>query len=244
MVAKWNEAKIRKLLNENPLAVERAILAIYDRQTADEKATSDTRHHNARGFSAAHAKRGSYYGRWIRSGRHLSGHHVQKAREIALHYVSQLLLVAQEKAKSEQPARQRYMGGDKPMSDFEARVRDYMRQTGQPRDAAEHVVRNVLAGKCPDGCCGGEVEERARRIEDEEDGREQYKNALFEHNAEREMQRMEAEGDREQTRREELAKAQAKATMESSKCLRRVNKNLSCFCASCAPDAPPPYGET
>lgn len=33
-----------------------------------------------------------------------------------------------------------------------------MRQTRESRNNTERVVRNVIAGKCPDGCCGGENE--------------------------------------------------------------------------------------
>lgn len=213
MVAgKWNEAKIRKLLNESTEAVERALVAIYERQTADEKATSDTRHNNSRGFSACHAKRGSYYARWIKSGKHLSGQHVQKGRAIALHYVSQLLDIAKSKAQG--PAQ----------TTFETKVQDYMRQTGEPRRNAESVVRNVMAGKCPDGCCGGEHAE----------------------DVERAMQRMEAEGDRAQTVREERAKFEARSRMEA-RCTKGILRDIPCFCAVCVsdgPDAPPPYGET
>ena len=95
MKTKHTTKTIRDLLARNDLAVERAILAIYARQTADEKATSDTRHTNARGFSAAHASRGSYYARWIASGRHLTGVHLTTARELSLHYTRQLLDIAE-----------------------------------------------------------------------------------------------------------------------------------------------------
>jgi hypothetical protein len=40
-------------------AIGRALVHLFNRQTEDEKATSDTRHHNARGFTPADAKRGS-----------------------------------------------------------------------------------------------------------------------------------------------------------------------------------------
>lgn len=94
----WNKERIAKLLNENDKAVERAIIAIYDRQTQDEKATSDTRHNNGRGFRANHASKGSYYARWCLGGRRLTGHHLANARKIALHYTQQLADVANAKA--------------------------------------------------------------------------------------------------------------------------------------------------
>lgn len=142
----WNEAKIKKLLNENDRAVERAIVAIYDRQTQDEKATSDTRHVNHRGFRANHASKGSYYARWVLGGRRLTGFHLDNARTIVMHYHKQLAEIANA----------RETGKAKIANTFEAQVQAYMRQTGEPRNNAENVVRNVIAGKCPDGCCGGE----------------------------------------------------------------------------------------
>ena len=145
----WNEAKITKLLNENDRAVERAIVAIYDRQTQDEKSASDTKHRNGRGFRANHGTKGSYYARWVLGGRRLTGHHLENARKIALHYVKQLAIVANAKAGA----------APKIENTFEVQVQTYMRQTGESRRNAESVVKNVMAGKCPDGCCGGEEEE-------------------------------------------------------------------------------------
>lgn len=101
MTNKWNKATIAALLKTSDKAVNRAMIVIYDRQTQDEKAVADTRHSNKRGFSAAHAKKGSYYGRWCKSGRALTAHHLVKAREIALHYAQQLADEANAKAARE-----------------------------------------------------------------------------------------------------------------------------------------------
>lgn len=94
------ESEIVSLLNTNPKAVERAMVVIYDRQTADEKADSTTRHSNNRGFSACTDKRGSYYARWVLSGRSLTGHHLIKARKIAIFHRKQLLEAAKAKKAS------------------------------------------------------------------------------------------------------------------------------------------------
>jgi hypothetical protein len=112
------EAQIIAVLNSNPKAVERAMVVLYDRQTADEKATSTTRHHNQRGFSGSTDKRGTYYARWVLGGRRLTGHHLDKARQIALKHRRQLVeeanLKAEKKAVPAMPRVQenRYMGGD------------------------------------------------------------------------------------------------------------------------------------
>lgn len=176
MVGNWNRAKIEKLLRTNNTAVERAIVAIYDRQTADEKAVSDTKHTNSRGFSAAHAKRGSYYARWIRGGRRLSGEHIDKGREIALHYTQQLADIANTNVSQVTQIK-----GSLPevtVSEFESQVVAYMKLTGEPRRNAESVVKNVMAGRCPDGCCGPDEDEPKHRIESEENSREAHKEAM------------------------------------------------------------------
>jgi hypothetical protein len=156
MMTKWNRDSIAKLLHTSDRAVERAIVAIYDRQTQDEKATSDTKHTNHRGFRSNHASKGSYYARWVNSGRRLSGFHLENARKIALHYTRQLAEIADARN-----AKRHECNGDLTQDDskFEKNMELYMRTTKQSREDAERVVRNVMAGKCPDGCCGsGECE--------------------------------------------------------------------------------------
>jgi hypothetical protein len=55
----------QKLLTE-PAWVERAILALYERQTADEQAGGETRHDNAQGFTSADARRMSFVAEWLK----------------------------------------------------------------------------------------------------------------------------------------------------------------------------------
>ena len=92
----WTKDQIQHLLNTNDRAVEKAIVAIYNRQTLDEKQASDTRHTNHRGFRSNHANKGSYYARWVNSGKHLSGHHLMNARKIAMQYHRQLCEIANQ----------------------------------------------------------------------------------------------------------------------------------------------------
>jgi len=94
----WNRENILSLLEKNDRAVEKAILAIYRRQTSEEQNSSATIHRNGIGFSGAHAQVGTYYAKWLLSGRSLTGKHLDKARKIAKHYVAQLLEEAQNKA--------------------------------------------------------------------------------------------------------------------------------------------------
>lgn len=94
----WTKPRIANLLQTNNRAVERALIAIYKRQTADEKAVQHTRHNNGQGFSAAHARKGTYYARWCLAGKSLTGDHLVKARLMAMHYIGQLVEVSNSKA--------------------------------------------------------------------------------------------------------------------------------------------------
>ena len=90
----WTPETIKALLDRDVLAVERAVVAIYRRQTADEQECYETKHHNRVGFAACHAGLGTYYAKWILSGKHLSGSHVERARRMVRHYAGQLHQIA------------------------------------------------------------------------------------------------------------------------------------------------------
>lgn len=93
----WTKESITRLLDNSDRAVERAILALYRRQTLDEQNSGNTTHRNGVGFSGAHAEVGTYYAKWILSGRQLTGRHLDRARKMTKHYVAQLLDEAQQK---------------------------------------------------------------------------------------------------------------------------------------------------
>jgi hypothetical protein len=60
---------IVKLLETNDRAVARALVVLYERQTEDEKASEDTRHHNNRGFRPCHARMGTSMAKfYLRNG--------------------------------------------------------------------------------------------------------------------------------------------------------------------------------
>lgn len=92
----WTPDEIKALLNRSQHAVERGLVAIYLGQTEGERVAEETLEHNAVGFSAFHAKTGSYLAGWVRSGRHLSGRWVEKGRNLILHYARQLADIANE----------------------------------------------------------------------------------------------------------------------------------------------------
>ena len=100
---RWTEAEIVTMLVTNDEAVNRAVVAIYNRQTESERSTEATLESNGRGFSAFDARNGSYYARWILSGRKLNGKFLHRARAMMIKYRHQLVEIANsgsEKAES------------------------------------------------------------------------------------------------------------------------------------------------
>lgn len=96
-----NKGYIAWLLMTNDIAVERAIVAIYNRQTEMEKEAKETIKCNGVGFTASDAKFGSYMAKWILSGKKLSGVYLEKGRKMSIKYCDQLLQIALEKQNKE-----------------------------------------------------------------------------------------------------------------------------------------------
>jgi len=82
------------LLNTNPRAVERAIVAIYNNQTISEQVSEKTQFRNGKGFNKIHDRYGSYLAKWIINGGTLSQEHLNKARNMAVFYSKQLVEIA------------------------------------------------------------------------------------------------------------------------------------------------------
>jgi hypothetical protein len=108
----------RELLATNNRAVERAIVAIWKRQTASEQQSEATLVHNGIGFASCDARMGTYYANWVRQGRSLSGRHLERARKMACKYVGQLI----DEAEKQAPARAAAlaMRGERAMQQMEA----------------------------------------------------------------------------------------------------------------------------
>ena len=97
---------IREMLRNNDRAVGRALIALAERQTADERRDETTRHHNNMGFMPAHAARGTSMARYFQRHGQLTPRQLAWWRVVTPSgkmrievYASQLLLVA--KAKKE-----------------------------------------------------------------------------------------------------------------------------------------------
>lgn len=128
MKASELELRVRHAIQYNDFAVERAVVLLYERQTEDEKHGKTTLHSNGRGFSGAHASIGTYWAKWIKDGRRLTGSHLARARVMVSHYVGQLTEEAALKAASEAAERAAIqdaeaLSGEDPPSTLRSRFR-------------------------------------------------------------------------------------------------------------------------
>lgn len=90
----WTKDSIQKLLDENPKAVQRAILAIYRRQTSEEQAYQTTRHSNGVGFGAFDAEFLSSLAQRLERGWDLSEKQLAFGRSKIKRYWRQLAEIA------------------------------------------------------------------------------------------------------------------------------------------------------
>ena len=103
----YTRTQIDMLLSRSVAAVERAMVVLYERQTEDEQHSRTAKYQNGVGFSGAHAKRGTYYAKWVMGGRSLSGRHLINARRIALRHSKQLVEAANHKLSREREKNER-----------------------------------------------------------------------------------------------------------------------------------------
>ena len=98
-MSKLTKAEIKKKITTDRKWTERAVVAIYERQTADEQQDGETRHNNKVGFSGPDAYILSEFARWLNSGKHLSQKQLALAQKRIGKYAGQLLLIAEANVK-------------------------------------------------------------------------------------------------------------------------------------------------
>lgn len=99
-----NKSDIIKLLQTNDKAVARALVALKNRQTADEQIAEHTKYQNGRGFTHADARMGTSMAKFYEDRGFLTTKQVQYWRrlrkdgimKIAI-YAGQLLEIAEQK---------------------------------------------------------------------------------------------------------------------------------------------------
>jgi hypothetical protein len=87
-------AYIRMRILESPRWAEHAILALWKKQTEDEKRAFITKKMNGVGFNKVDAGFFTYCANWLNRGNHLSGTFLQKAQRRLCKYSHQLSLIA------------------------------------------------------------------------------------------------------------------------------------------------------
>lgn len=102
-LTQWTPTRIKELLATNDVAVEQALLALYDRQTRDEQLSAITTHQNGMGFSGPDAEFLTSLSQWIlrstrAKGQRLTPKQMTAARKRLVKYAGQLVKVAEEKA--------------------------------------------------------------------------------------------------------------------------------------------------
>lgn len=94
--ASITKESIRELLRTNDKAVDRAVMALFKRQTPTEREHGVTQVNNGVGVGYAHARPLTYYAKWIEKGNRLSGMHLERARKMVMRYAGQLARYALE----------------------------------------------------------------------------------------------------------------------------------------------------
>lgn len=69
----WTKERIQGLISQNSLALERALLVIYNNQTQDEKQSGDTAHDNGKGFTGSDARFLSSVASWVKNSSYREG---------------------------------------------------------------------------------------------------------------------------------------------------------------------------
>ena len=94
----WTKTSIQSLILSNPAALKRAIIKIYERQTAEEQCADQTIEHNGIGFNGIDAEIMSSFAKQLMSRGFLSPKQVAIARRKMPKYWNQILQLIEEKA--------------------------------------------------------------------------------------------------------------------------------------------------
>lgn len=90
----WTTDEIRELILTNNVAMMRGLIAIYNRQTEDEKSAECTTHNNGRGFNGADAKILTSIVKFYFERHYISDKQKAIVRKKLMKYVGQLTKIA------------------------------------------------------------------------------------------------------------------------------------------------------
>lgn len=93
---KWTKEEIRFNLETNNVWLFRGLLAIYDRQTEDEKSSELTKHENMVGFNGVDSNILTSFAKHYKQHGWLSKKQIEITRRRMLKYAGQLTKIAQK----------------------------------------------------------------------------------------------------------------------------------------------------
>ena len=94
---KWTAEVIKQKILTDQRWLERAVVAIYERQTEREQDLFITEDFNERGFNNVDCRTGAFMAQWIQKGNRLSGKWIKIAQKIMPKYANQLAAIANGK---------------------------------------------------------------------------------------------------------------------------------------------------
>lgn len=95
--ATFTKEQVEHAIMTNAEQTEKAILALYKRQTTEEKLEHVSFKRNKIGFNATDASIGSNLARWLLTGKHFTDAQLNVARRMLKKYVKQLTRIANGK---------------------------------------------------------------------------------------------------------------------------------------------------
>ena len=92
----WNKDKMLARLSTDDAFMLRGLIALYQRQTADEQNSASTMHSNRQGFSAYTARQGTAIAKKAIANRYIGWTEMEIARNICRKHAGQLVTIANE----------------------------------------------------------------------------------------------------------------------------------------------------
>ena len=104
-------AKMRNQITGSDKMAVKAMLRLYEYQTADEKAVNDTVHHNNVGFNSSDARWMTWASKAVLAGRELKGYHLETLKQKIGKYANQLVNQSIEKGLIKKVKKGEYIYG-------------------------------------------------------------------------------------------------------------------------------------
>lgn len=90
----YTKEQIKEKITTNQKWTERAVVALFNKQTASEQSVEVTHVSNGAGFNKPDSHKLTYYAKWVLSGKHLTGKFLEDAQKRIAKYASQLYGIA------------------------------------------------------------------------------------------------------------------------------------------------------